>query len=131
MCHSSHPPYNPPMRPTAPFLRRLLLALALAGAGQALHADGPEDHELARQALEQGQVLPLRSVLDKIEREHQGQVLKIEFERDDGRFVYKIRLLQSDGRMAKLKVDAMDGRVLGIQRKEAGKEHDAHPRGGR
>ncbi len=113
------------MRPTAPFLRRLLLALALTGAGQALHADGPEDHELARQALEQGQVLPLRSVLDKVEREHLGQVLKIEFEHDDGRFVYKIRLLQADGRVARLEVDAVDGRVLKIKRKE--RQADAHP----
>lgn len=118
---------------TLPFLRRpatLALAGALLAAAPALQAD-ERDHELARQALEQGQILPLRSVLEKVERDYQGQVLKIEFERDDGRFVYKIRLLQSDGRMAKLKVDAMDGRVLGIQRKEAGKEHDAHPRGGR
>lgn len=115
------------------YLRRLAvagLAACALGAGGALHAD-EGDHELARQALEQGKVLPLRTVLDKVEREYQGQALKVEFERDDGRFVYKIRLLQSDGRMAKLKVDAMDGRVLGIQRKEAGKEHDAHPRGGR
>lgn len=106
------------------------MALCVA-AGQTLHAHDRDDHDLAREALEQGQVLPLRSVLNKVEREHRGQVLKIEFERDDGRFVYKIRLLQSDGRMAKLKVDAMDGRVLGVQRKETGKDDDAHPRGGR
>ncbi|OJX34432.1 MAG: peptidase [Burkholderiales bacterium 68-12] len=119
---------------TLPFLRRpatLALAGALLAAAPALQAD-ERDHELARQALEQGQILPLRSVLEKVERDYQGQVLKIEFERDDGRFVYKIRLLQGDGRMAKLKVDAVDGRVLGIQRREherdAGKDRDAHPR---
>ena len=97
----------------------VLLGLAL-GTGSALHADerGGSDHELARQALEQGQVLPLRQVLDKIEREYQGQVLKIEFEEDDGRYIYEIRLLQQDGRMAKLKVDAVDGKVLKIKRKE-------------
>ena len=44
----------------------------------------------------------------------------MEFEQDDGRFIYEIRLLQSDGRMAKLKVDAVDGRVLDIRRKERG-----------
>ena len=72
--------------------------------------------------------VPLGSVLDKLEREMPGQVLKVEFERDDGRFVYKIRLLQPDGRMAGVKVDASDGRVLGIKRREHGKEGDAHPR---
>jgi len=107
---------DPPMN----ILLRVLLPLALAvgawGAGGALHA-GERDHDLARQALQQGQVLPLRTVLDRIEREYQGQVLKIEFEHDDGRYIYEIRLLQKDGRMAKLEVDAVDGRVLKIKRK--------------
>lgn len=106
-------------RPSA--ARRLvwlgLTACALLAAGP-LRAD-ERDHELARRALEQHQVLPLRTVLEKVEREHQGQVLKIEFEHEDGRFVYKIRLLQADGRIAKLKVDAVDGRVLGIKRKDS------------
>lgn len=99
--------------------RRLFVLLLLA-AGSALHAGerDRDDHELARQALERGQVLPLRTVLAKVEREYQGQVLKVEFEDNDGRYVYEIRLLQSDGRMARLTVDAVDGRVLRIKRKE-------------
>lgn len=107
------------------FVRPALLGLVLgvSGTGMIVHAD-ERDHELARQALQQGRILPLRTMLDKVERDHQGQVLKIEFEHDDGRFIYEIRLLQKDGRMAKLKVDAVDGRVLSIKRKEP----DAHPR---
>ena len=58
-----------------------------------------------------------RTVLDKVEREHQGQVLKIEFEQEDGRFIYEIRLLQQDGRLVKLEVDASSGQVLKIKRK--------------
>lgn len=98
----------------------MALAVAAATAGTAAQAAerGHGDHDLARQALERGQVLPLRTVLEKVEREYQGQVLKVEFEHDDGRFIYEIRLLQQDGRMAKLKIDAVDGRVLQIQRKE-------------
>ena len=98
----------------------MALAVAAATAGTAAQAAerGHGDHDLARQALEQGKVLPLRTVLEKVEREYQGQVLKVEFEHDDGRFIYEIRLLQQDGRMAKLKIDAVDGRVLRIKRKE-------------
>ncbi|MGE0876728.1 MAG: PepSY domain-containing protein [Burkholderiales bacterium] len=93
-----------------------LLACALLTSAP-LHADS-RDHDLARQALEQGRVLPLRDVLDRVEREYQGRVLKIEFERDDGRFVYEIRLLQADGRVARIKVDAIDGRILEVKRRE-------------
>lgn len=98
----------------------LALALGAATASGVLQAGEGErgDHELARQALERGQVLPLRTVLDQVERDYQGHVLKVQFEHEDGRFIYEIRLLQKDGRMAKLKVDAVDGRVLQIKRKE-------------
>ena len=113
---------------TALTLRRLALpcvALCLLGASPLLRADD-DDH--GSQALEQGRVLPLRTVLEKIERDYQGQALKVEFEQDDGRFLYKIRLLQSDGRMVKLKVDAVDGKVLDSRRKEHEKDRNAHPR---
>ncbi len=109
--------------------RPALLGLALfALAASPLLGAQEHDHDRARRALEQGEVLPLRTVLDKVERDYGGQVLKIEFERDDGRFVYEIRLLQNDGRMAKLKIDAVDGRVLEVQRREHGSRSDAHSR---
>lgn len=123
--------YNAAMNTSLlPTRRRLLLGLAAPAllAGRARADDGDHDHDRARRALEQGQVLPLRRVLDKLERELPGQVLKVEFERDDDRFVYKIRLLQPDGRIAGVKVDAADGRVLAIRRREHGKDSDAHPR---
>lgn len=95
----------------------LLMAAALASWTTPSDA-GDRDHELARQALQQGRVLPLRTVLDQVERDYQGQVIKVEFEHDDGRFIYEIRLLQSGGRVAKLKIDARDGKVLSFKRKD-------------
>lgn len=88
---------------------------ALQGWPQA-HSN-ESDHELARQALQAGKVLPLRTVLDQVERQFQGQVLKVEFEHDAGRFIYEMRLLQANGQITKLKVDAVDGRVLSVRRK--------------
>lgn len=88
----------------------LLLALALA-AGPA-PADDARDHDRARQALEAGEILPLRTILERVERDHPGQVLEIELERDDGRWIYEIKLLRAGGAVNKLKVDAADGRVL-------------------
>lgn len=118
ICRSLPPSYKLPMNALHRFL--VLLVLAGAAASGAVHANehGDDDHEQARQALEHGQVMPLRAVLDKVEREYGGQVLKVEFERDDGRFIYEIRILQTDGRVAKLEVDAVNGQVLQIRRKE-------------
>ena len=106
------------IRPRLFFLRLVLPGVVACTQVQPTWAHEHGDHDRARQALEQGKVLPLRAVLDTIEREYQGQVLKIEFEQEGGRFIYEIRLLQRDGRMAKLEVDAVDGRVLKIKRKE-------------
>ena len=78
---------------------------------------GHRDHELARQALQQGKVLPLRTVLERIEQRYQGQVVKIEFEHHDGRFIYEMRLLHPNGQLSKLEVDAVDGRVIRIHTK--------------
>lgn len=84
----------------------------------------PSDHELARQALENGKVLPLSTVLAKVEHDYPGQPLKIEFEREHGRFIYEIRLLQPDGRIAKLRVDAFNGQLISVQRKDTDKDKD-------
>ena len=102
----------------------LALVLAMLGAATALHA-GDDDHERARQALAQGLVLPLATVLTRLEPQgYPGQVLKVEFEHEHGRFIYEIRLLRPDGRVAKLEVDAQDGRVLKAKQKTKGKDWD-------
>ena len=99
--------------------RRLALLGLLAGglvAGAPLHAE-PNDHDLARQALQQGKVLPLRTVLEQVERDYQGQVLEVELDRDDGMFIYEIKLLAPGGNLMKMKLDAATGKVLGIKQK--------------
>ena len=63
-------------------------------------------------------MLPLRTVLDQVEQQYQGQVIKVEFDREDGRFVYEIRLLQSDGKVVKLEIDASNGSLISMKRKK-------------
>lgn len=92
----------------------LCLAL-LAGSGPA--GAGEEDHERARKALEAGEVLPLKAILERVERVYPGQVMDVELEREhEGsaeRWIYKVKVLRSGGALVRLKVDARDGIVLG------------------
>ncbi len=62
--------------------------------------------------------MPLGSVLQRLERTHPGQVLEVELEREDGRWTYEIKLLQSGGRIVKLDVDVRSAEVLKERRKE-------------
>lgn len=108
---------------TLPLIRRRsLLAVAaalLAAAPWGVRADDDDDHEQAREALAQGLVLPLATVLAKLQEQGwPGQVLKVEFEHEHGHYVYEIRLLQSDGRVVKLDVDAQNAQVLKVKRKD-------------
>ena len=101
------------MRAAGNKMKRLasLLAAALMLA-IALPADADSDHDRARQALEAGEILPLRSVLDKLARDVPGQVMEVELERSSERWIYEIKLLQAGGVLIKLKVDARDATVI-------------------
>ncbi len=92
----------------------VLCAVMLMGVSGLSRADA--DHDRARQALEAGEVLPLGTILTRLEREYPGQVLDVELEHEkqDGvaRWIYEIKLLRQGGALIKLEVDARTGAVI-------------------
>ena len=94
---------------------RLLAGSLLAAP---VWASDRDDHERAMQAVQSGQVLPLTTVLERLGREHPGQVLEVELERDYGQWIYEIKLLSTDGQLLKLKLDAGTAAVLGMKVRE-------------
>ncbi|MCW8917594.1 MAG: PepSY domain-containing protein [Gammaproteobacteria bacterium] len=73
------------------------------------------DHEHARKSLEAGEILPLRAILEKVERDYPGQIIEVELEREAERWVYKLKLLRANGALVKMKLDAADATLLGIK----------------
>jgi uncharacterized membrane protein YkoI len=73
---------------------------------------GERDQDRARQALKTGEVMPLTAILARVAREHPGQVMEVELERDDGVWIYELRVLEPGGGLVKLKVDARTGAIL-------------------
>ncbi|MDD5028210.1 MAG: PepSY domain-containing protein [Rhodoferax sp.] len=121
----THPPH---VLMPAHGLRRRIWPLVIAwlsacvltlGSGLA-RADS--DHDRARQALQAGEVLPLTTILARVEREHAGKVLDVELERDkdDGvaRWVYKVKVLTPDGTRLKLQMDAKSGELISRKLKD-------------
>jgi uncharacterized membrane protein YkoI len=79
-------------------------------------AAADSDHDRARRAVEEGQVLPLKDILSRVPQASAGQVIEAELEEKGGTFVYEIKVLSGDGRVTKLYYDARTGdplRVLG------------------
>ena len=102
-------------------LSRIAVVVAMVLTSPLSIADNEQDR--ARAAVQAGKVLPLKTVLERLEREHPGQVLEVELEQDDGRWIYEINLLQTGGRLVKLELDATSGAVL--RRKERLRSSDA------
>ena len=70
------------------------------------------DHERAREALRRGEVLPLAEILERVRTQMPGEVIETELEREHERWIYELKLIDADGRIIELEVDATDGRVL-------------------
>lgn len=101
--------------------RLLLLALAVCLLGAALvvvpqlalaERSPARDHDRARAALLAGEILPLGIILERVQRRFPGHMLEVELEREDGRWVYEIKLLHDNGGLLQLEIDARNGRVL-------------------
>lgn len=100
-------------------LARVALAIALS-TGLAPSSAWPrdsDDHDRARAAVQAGEVLPLGQVIERLQRTHPGQVLELELDRENGRWIYEVKLLQADGQLLKLELDARTGEVLEVKRK--------------
>ena len=104
-------------RTTAALAFTLLLGLCAPVVAR----DGmKDDHERARAAVQAGEILPLTVLLERLQRTYPGQVLELELEREDGRWIYEVRLLQPNGQLLRLELDARTAQVLEGRRKREG-----------
>ncbi len=89
-------------------MKQYTLALLLWGL-----AAGPSaDHEAAYELAREGRIMPLEQILEQQRRDRPGRILEVELEREDGRLVYELELLDADGRVWEIYYDAVSGRLL-------------------
>ena len=116
----------------SPVKRWRLAACVLCAAALAVppaSASGKDDHDRARQAVQAGQMLPLPTVLERLQREMPGQVLEVELEQKRGLWIYEIKLLTPAGQLTKVLLDAQTAQVLRVQaRDDKSQRRDERPR---
>lgn len=109
----------PPAIHMTPLPSRLARVAAWLALGLMLPAwslaDDRSDHNLARAAMESGQVLPLKTVLSQLERQRPGNVLEVELERKARGWVYEIKQLEAGGQLARIKLDAQTAQILDVR----------------
>ncbi|MCO5102237.1 MAG: PepSY domain-containing protein [Burkholderiaceae bacterium] len=102
----------------------LSVALAVASIGLATavgadfaHADDRIRRSEVRELREAGKILPMEDILSRTRSAQPGQVVEIELEREDGRLVYEVKLIDDADAIHKLELDAATGEVLRRSRK--------------
>lgn len=107
-------------------LRSLVLAalimLPAAAAGQQSDLAPPlasqPDFEIARGAVERGEILPLARVLETLARVHPGRVIEVELEFDDDLLIYEVELVTPDGRLIEVELNAATGEILSMEEED-------------
>ena len=106
-------------QPFSPMLCRMGAALACL-LSAAAWAD-EDDYLRASEAVRAGEILPMEQVLARLAQQYPGNVLEVELEDEDddddddfggARWIYEVKLLQPDGQLRKLLIDAKTGEVL-------------------
>ena len=88
---------------------------AVLGAIVALAHAADIDHDTAQQLRARGTVLSLASIVAEATERWPGQVIESELSLEDGRYVYEIELLCTDGQIRELEYDAASGELLEVE----------------
>jgi uncharacterized membrane protein YkoI len=87
----------------------LLSALMVFAA--AARADDDRDHDVARRAVERGEIKSLAEILQAVRDKLPGEVTRVKLERERGRLVYEFRVVGARGRLLEVYVDAATGEI--------------------
>lgn len=99
--------------------RVLLIAIstaALIASFSTISRASDDDRDAARKLLQSGEILPLETILQKAREIQPGQVLEVDFESKRGRYIYELEILDTDGVVYELYLDARNGELLKRER---------------
>lgn len=74
------------------------------------------DHDVAKQLRDAKKIRSLEMILHQHSKQYPGQVLEVELETEHQQFVYEVELLDRQGIVWKLKIDAITGTLLTRQK---------------
>jgi len=105
-----------PMRPSSLILVTALATAVAAGAfADEPHRRHHHDHDRARAALERGEIRPIGEILASAAGRVPGDVVEVELEREQGRWVYELKIIADDGRRLEVLIDAATATVIEVE----------------
>ncbi len=74
-----------------------------------------DDHERVYEMLQSGQIISLERIL-KIGRQRvSGKVIEVELEREKDTLIYELEILNRQGKVWEVEIDAVSGKVLKVK----------------
>lgn len=93
-------------------LNKLISAAVLVSVlGSGVAIAGMNHNEIF-ELRQSGQILSMEDVLQQARAIQPGQLIEAELEREDGSYVYELKIIDEQGRLHKLELDAKTGEVL-------------------
>ncbi len=74
-----------------------------------------ESADKARQLRASGQIMSLEQLLETARKIKPGEILETELDKEAGRYVYEIDILDAQGRVWELKLDAKSGKLIELE----------------
>lgn len=92
--------------------RALLFALGVAVMVLSTSPVSAQDHNKARDAVSSGEAQPLDAILPKVRARYPGRLLDAKLTGSSGKYRYVIKILNKNGKVRRVTVDARSGRIL-------------------
>lgn len=89
-----------------------VFSIAPPGGAQADFDDEALEHEEARRALEQGLIRPLEEIVAEARKHVQGDLIEVELERENERYIYELEFIQPSGQIVELQLDAKSMAII-------------------
>lgn len=102
-------------------MKILLLFLAFAAgtvSSAPVAADDELDTDTVREWVREGKVMPLEKMLERHRNRIPGRLLDLEVEREHGRIIYELEVVDENGEVHKIYLDAQNGKWLGEELKD-------------
>jgi uncharacterized membrane protein YkoI len=90
----------------------IVTTLVAALLGGAAFASERTRHNEVLQLRESGQIMPMEEIMARAREAQPGHLIEVELEREDGRYIYELKILDAEGRVHELEMDAATAEVL-------------------
>lgn len=80
--------------------------------------DDDRDQDEVLKLRQQGVILPLEKILQAATQLHPGRVVEVELQKEHGLLIYELELVDEQGQVWEMKIDAKDGKLLSSERED-------------